>query len=234
MLAGVGETQAPAYLKRKSDPNDGAPFHWHSHNASSRFFFPFWRQSNTSETRSWNIFPLLWHRHTIDDQSTTTTRNNYPLLLSGSHQTVTEKGEETTGHSYLLGLGGWRRSRENVPADPQTTSLRHHLFPFWSHRQSSKNVKTSMLLPPYSYRVVKSPAPESCGANALQPSTTLPICKPTHDEQQKTTNVAKAGCFPSMSTKPTVATLLASLSYGGCISVNAPTATRAPGAWAEA
>ena len=201
VLAGVGETQAPAYLKRKSDPNDGAPFHWHSHNASSRFFFPFWRQSNTSETRSWNIFPLLWHRHTIDDQSTTTTRNNYPLLLSGSHQTVTEKVEETTGHSYLLGLGGWRRSRENVPADPQTTSLRHHLFPFWSHRQSSKNVKTSMLLPPFSYRVVNhTPAPESCLAQTRSlaiPHAWLPIYKSQRTtNNDKTTNNSKSWLFP--------------------------------------
>ena len=199
VLAGVGETQAPAYLKRHSDPNDEASVSWHSHNVSTRFFFPFWRQSNTSTARSWNILPLLWHRHTIDEQSTTTTSNTYPLLLSGSRQTVTEKGQETTGHAYLLGLGGWRRCRENTPAGQQTTSLRHHLFPFWRHRQSSHETKTSMLLPPFSYQVVNH-APDSSQEQTRSlaiPHAWLPLYKSqstTNDDN--TTNNSKSWLFP--------------------------------------
>ncbi|HOG49344.1 MAG TPA: hypothetical protein PKY10_02000, partial [Lentisphaeria bacterium] len=199
VLAGVGETQAPAYLKRKSDPNDEDCINWHCDNHSTRFFFPLWHQSNTSATRSWNIFPLLWRRHTIDDQSTKTTSNTYPLLLSSSHQTVTEKGQETTGHTYLLGLGGWRRSRENGSDGLQTTSLRHHLFPLWHHRQSSYETKTSMLLPPFSYRVVNH-APESCLAQTRSlaiPHAWLPIYKSQHTtNNDNTTNNNKSWLFP--------------------------------------
>ena len=201
VLVGAGETQVPEYLKRKYDLNTRSSSNWQNQTESTRFFFPFWSQKHTRTTRAWNILPLIWHSQSINAESTTSTINTYPLLLSRSRRSITENGQENTRNTYLLGLGGWRRNRENVPEAPKTTSLRYHLFPLGSHKKSSNGVKTSMLLPPFSYRVVNhTPKP---GSNLAQtrslaiPHAWLPIYKSkTRTNNDHTTKSSKSWLFP--------------------------------------
>jgi hypothetical protein len=182
VFSGTSEQQMPPYRKRSKQQQAQNAFldaDLHSQSRSSNFLFPIWFQNRSSTTHTWNLLPFLWHQDSIDQRSSISSSNTYPLLLSRSCHLLSDQGRESSRHNYLLNLGGWSRTQENSQSGPRVIAKHHHLFPLWYHRQAPYGAMTTMLLPPFSYRVRRHEAgmfPASTHSLAI-PHAWLPLYK---------------------------------------------------------